>query len=89
MTIPMAQLNFGAKLIKFSKVADILMAIHFTLDPYIYVLLRYGLPHLSRFYGILQRHCYCTGSNMTACEDENTQSFIIDSSSQSKKEDNF
>lgn len=69
-------------MIQLSKIADILMAIHFSLDPYIYVLLRYGLPYLSRLFELLQQHCYCycSGSTITKSEGEHTESFILDTS---------
>lgn len=84
LTIPYAQYapEGDRRMIQLSKLADILMAIHFSLDPYIYVLLRYGLPYLNRLFGLLQRHCYCycSGSTVAKSEDENTESFIINTS---------
>lgn len=42
ISIPMAQLGSKSKFsLTFFSIADILMAVHFTLDPYIYVLLRF------------------------------------------------
>ncbi|KAK6641459.1 hypothetical protein RUM44_013171 [Polyplax serrata] len=81
LSIPLAQFAPSSpKSIVFFRSADILMAIHFMLDPYIYVLLHHHFPCLKLTFEILPRHCCCSGGSVSyRSEEAHSDRFITSS----------